>query len=131
MLALGLHLAQDLVDVFLKAELEHLVGLVEHHSLDLTEIDVASLNVVEDAPSRSHEEINTAALKAPWRNVAYWIPKFIPEFQCPRRPIYSTLLCVAGPLRRRGFLWMPDPPEEGPECREIPAFSATRQRTTR
>lgn len=61
MLALSFHLAEDLVNVLLESELEHLISLIKHNSLDLTEIDVAPLNVVENAPSCSHEEINAAA----------------------------------------------------------------------
>lgn len=52
---------QDLVYVFLETELEHLIGLIQHNRLDVRKVDVAPLNVVEDAARRAHEEVDTTA----------------------------------------------------------------------
>lgn len=52
---------QDLVYIFLKAELEHLISFIEHHGLDVGEVDVSPLNVVEDTTRSSDEEVDTTA----------------------------------------------------------------------
>ena len=60
-IALLLDLAEDPVDVFLEAELEHLVSFVKDESLEVTEVDVASLDVVEDSATSAHEKVDSAA----------------------------------------------------------------------
>lgn len=52
---------QDLVYIFLKAELEHLVSLIQNNSLDMGEVDVSPLNVVKNATCSSDEEVDTTA----------------------------------------------------------------------
>ena len=52
-------LLEDVVDVLLEAELEHDVCFVEHESLQLREVDVASLNVIFDTARGANEKIDT------------------------------------------------------------------------
>ena len=50
-----------LVDLFFEALLEHLVGFVEDDRLQGAEVDVASLNMIEDTATGANEEVDTAA----------------------------------------------------------------------
>lgn len=52
---------QDLVYIFFKAELEHLIGLIQNDGLDAGKVDVSALNVVEDTTCSSDEEVDTTA----------------------------------------------------------------------
>lgn len=53
------HLSENFVDVLFEAEFEHLISFVKHQSLDTTEVDVSSVDVIENSTSRSNEEINS------------------------------------------------------------------------
>jgi hypothetical protein len=55
------HTSEDLVDIFLKSELEHLIGFIENNRLNATEIDVASLKMVKDTTSSTNEEIDSTS----------------------------------------------------------------------
>ena len=59
--ALRLDLPEDLVDIFLESKLEHLVGLIQDDGLDAAEVDVTSLDVIQDTASGSDEEVNSAS----------------------------------------------------------------------
>ena len=50
-----------LVDLFFEALLEHLISFVEDDRLKGAEVDVASLNMIEDTTTSANEEVNTAA----------------------------------------------------------------------
>lgn len=50
---------EDRVDVLLEAELEHLIGLIEHDTLEITEVNVAAVDVVEDTTGGTDEDVNT------------------------------------------------------------------------
>ena len=51
--------AHDSLDVFFEAEVQHLVGLVEHGHLQVAEVEVASLDMILYATCGAHEEINS------------------------------------------------------------------------
>lgn len=57
--ALALDEAQDIFNVFLEAELKHLIGLIEDHSLDSGEINVSTVQVIKNATSGSNEDFAT------------------------------------------------------------------------
>ena len=59
--ALRLDLPEDLVNIFLESKLEHLVGLIQDDGLDAAEVDVTSLDVIQDTASGSDEEVNSAS----------------------------------------------------------------------
>ena len=50
--------AQDALQVRQKADVQHAVGLVEHHVLDLVEHRVLGLNVVEQTTRRGHQHLD-------------------------------------------------------------------------
>ena len=50
-----------LVDLLFEALFEHLIGLVQNHSLQRREVDVATLDVVKNTAAGAHEEVNAAA----------------------------------------------------------------------
>lgn len=50
-----------LVDFLFEALLQHLVGFIEHDCLNAAEVDVASLDVIENSSARSHEEIDSTS----------------------------------------------------------------------
>lgn len=58
---LRLDLPENLVDVFLESELEHLVGFIEDDGLDAAEVNVSSLDVIQDTSSGSDEEVDSAS----------------------------------------------------------------------
>ena len=60
-LARGADVVKDGVDVLLEAELEHLVCFVEYDRLEVVEVNVATLDVVEDAARRANEDVDTVA----------------------------------------------------------------------
>ena len=60
MALLGEH-AQDPLDVGQEAEVEHLVGLVEHECLDPPEHQVALLGEVEQAAGRADDDVDALA----------------------------------------------------------------------
>jgi hypothetical protein len=49
-----------MLNVFLKPEFKHLVGFVENDRLDVAEIDIASFDVIDDAPSSPNENLNSS-----------------------------------------------------------------------
>ena len=50
-----------LVNFLFKSLLKHLVSLVKNHRLDVGEIDVSSLNVIQDSTTSSNEEVNSSS----------------------------------------------------------------------
>ena len=58
-IANSLYIIDDLVDIFFKAKLEHLVCLIQNDGLEVSEVDIASLNVVEYTASCSDENVDT------------------------------------------------------------------------
>ena len=48
-----------LVNFLFKALFEHLICLVEHHSLNVGEVEVAALNVIKHAAAGAHKEVNS------------------------------------------------------------------------
>ena len=50
-----------LVDLFFEALLEHLISFVEDDRLQGAEVDVASLDMVEDTTTSANKEVNTTA----------------------------------------------------------------------
>lgn len=61
LVALRLDRSQDLVDVLFETELEHLISFIQNHCFDLTEIYVASFNVVQHTASCTNKEIDTTS----------------------------------------------------------------------
>ena len=53
--------SKDLVNFFLEALLEHLIGFIKDNSLKGGEVNVTSLNMVENATASSDEEVDTTA----------------------------------------------------------------------
>ena len=60
--ALG-QLLQDVLDLRQEAEVEHVVGLVEHQVLDAVETQVAAPDVIEQPPGRCDHELGAALLE--------------------------------------------------------------------
>ena len=58
-LALSGQGGQNLADVADEAHVQHAVGLVEHDDLQLLELHVALLQMVEQAPRRGHQDVDT------------------------------------------------------------------------
>jgi len=56
--ALSSNCVQDALDVFFKAQFEHLVSFIKDHSLDMSKIDVTPLNMVEDTAGCADEYLN-------------------------------------------------------------------------
>ena len=52
--------AKDVFDVLFEAKLEHLIGLVKDDSLNVTEVNVAAIEMVQNATCCAHE--NFAAI---------------------------------------------------------------------
>ena len=64
---------QDEFEVLAKAEVEHLVGFVEHHGLELRDVERAALDVVAKAPRRADDDMRAGgqfAPLAPWLHAA-------------------------------------------------------------
>lgn len=59
LLALPFHVAQDLLNIFFKSKLQHLVSLVKNHSADLRKVDISTVQVVEHAARRAHKNFTT------------------------------------------------------------------------
>ena len=53
------HKLEDILHVLLEPNVEHLVGLVEHHKLDIREIQRPLLDEINHTPGRSHRDIDT------------------------------------------------------------------------
>jgi hypothetical protein len=51
--------AKDVFDVLFEAKLEHLIGLVKDDSLNVTEVNVASIEMVQNATCCAHENFAT------------------------------------------------------------------------
>lgn len=50
---------QNGVDIFLESQLEHDIGLIQHDSFQVFEVDISSLDVVKNTASRSNQDIDT------------------------------------------------------------------------
>ena len=61
MLVVAADVFQDLVHVLLEAKLQHLVCLIEDDRLEVSEVNVATLDVVKDAPSGSDKDVNSVS----------------------------------------------------------------------
>ena len=59
--ALSPAFSQNLVYFFLEALLEHLISFIQDHSLDTTEVNVASFYMVKHSSTSTHKEVNTAS----------------------------------------------------------------------
>ena len=59
--ALGGRGVEDEFEVFLEAEVEHLVGLVQHHDLEGGKVEVTALQVVAQASRRADHEVGAQA----------------------------------------------------------------------
>jgi len=55
------YLFEDLVDVFFEAQFKHLVCLVHDEVLQLSEVEVASVHMVQDSAGGSNENVNAPA----------------------------------------------------------------------
>lgn len=60
-LALLAHGSQNLVNVFFKTELKHLICFIENHCLHVLEVDVSTIDVVENTTSCSNENIDSVS----------------------------------------------------------------------
>src|SRR5690606_7483052 len=49
---------EELLDVGQEAQVEHLVGLVEHDALDVGQVEVTLLEQVDHAPGRAHDDLD-------------------------------------------------------------------------
>ncbi len=58
---------EDRLQLLAEAEVEHLVGLVEHHGLEGGGVEVVALNVVAHAPRRADDDVRAALEEAPLR----------------------------------------------------------------
>ena len=54
------HLAEQIADVLDEAEIEHAIGLVEHHHLDALEVEDMLLVVVDQASRRTDQDVDPA-----------------------------------------------------------------------
>ena len=50
-----------LVDFLLEALLQHLICFIENDCLNAAEVNVSSLDVIENSTARSHEEVDSAS----------------------------------------------------------------------
>lgn len=50
-----------MIDVFLEALLEHLIGLVQNDGLQVREVEIATVDMIQDTAGRAHEELDTVA----------------------------------------------------------------------
>ena len=55
------HLAQDRLDVVDEAHVEHAVGFIEDHHLDLIELQTFALEVIHDAARRADDDLRAGA----------------------------------------------------------------------
>ena len=63
--ALGGRRLEDEFEVFAKAEVEHLVGLVEHHGAQLRDVEPAALDMVAQPAGRSDDDVRARLQAAP------------------------------------------------------------------
>ena len=63
------HAPQQETDVLDEAEVEHAVGLVEHHHLHRLEVEHTLLEVIDDAPGRADQHVHALFQHAPLRVV--------------------------------------------------------------
>ena len=64
--ALGRGGVEDEFEVFAKAEIEHLVGLVEHHGLQRRHVERVAGDVVAQAAGRADDDMGAALQRAPF-----------------------------------------------------------------
>ena len=57
---------EDELELFAEAEVEHLVGLVQHHGAQPGEVDVAALDVVAEAPGGGDDDVTAPVERAPF-----------------------------------------------------------------
>ena len=50
-----------LIDFFLEALFEHLIGLIKNDSLDCAEIDIAAFDMIKNTTTGANKEINTVS----------------------------------------------------------------------
>ena len=48
-----------MVNILFETEFEHLVSLIQDDSLQVSEVDVASVDVIEDSPCGAYKDVNT------------------------------------------------------------------------
>ena len=48
-----------MINIFFETKLKHDICLIKYYSLELTEVDVASLNVIFDSASCADKQINS------------------------------------------------------------------------
>ena len=53
-----------LINFLFEALLEHLISFIKYNSLNCTEVNVASLNMVEHTSARTDKEVNSVAKSA-------------------------------------------------------------------
>jgi hypothetical protein len=49
-----------LLNILLKAKLQHLIGFIEHHSLQGRKVDVATVDVVQNSSGCADEKVDTS-----------------------------------------------------------------------
>lgn len=52
---------KNFVNIFFESELEHLISLVEHNRFDAAEVDVTSLDVIQDTSGGSDKEVDSTS----------------------------------------------------------------------
>lgn len=51
--------SHNLLNVFLEAKVEHLIGLIQNRNFKVREVEVLPFNVVLDTPSGSYKEVDS------------------------------------------------------------------------
>jgi hypothetical protein len=52
---------KNFVNIFFESELEHLISLIEHNRFDAAEVNVASLDVIQDTSGGSDKEVDSTS----------------------------------------------------------------------
>ena len=52
---------KNLINVFFESELKHLISFIEDNRFDAAEVDVTSLNVIQDTSGSSNKEVYSAS----------------------------------------------------------------------
>mmetsp|Transcript_13532 Transcript_13532/g.35792 ORF Transcript_13532/g.35792 Transcript_13532/m.35792 type:complete len:236 (-) Transcript_13532:263-970(-) len=60
---------EDLINVILKTNVQHLIGLVQHQEGQLVELEVATVEVVDNAAGRAYDDVDAALQRALLRPV--------------------------------------------------------------
>ncbi len=56
---------QDALELVAEAQIEHAIGLVEHHRADVLRVDRAAIEVIQEPPGRAHDHLGALRERAP------------------------------------------------------------------